>query len=354
MKVHDFNNGERYVLFDDEMRLVRPVNDFLRTLSVKGLSENTIKAYARDLKCYYEFLNERHYTYEEFSFAVLGEYVEYLKAGCVNPASLFTVSKRTPETINRMLSTVSSFYKYLIQYGLVSRSAVFNVINTSANGYRGMFYHTRRNPGRSYSIFKLKEKPYSPHILSEKQIENLFLQLNNRRDKLLLSLLLFSGARISEALSLRIKDIPMPDSQSSIAVLRNIPSKGKHRDIYIPEFLVEEIDSFIMEDRIGIKTDHDYLFVTEHPYYGYKRISYSGLYSIFKKAGEKAGFDFRFHDTRHTYITNLVESGMDFSIVRLLAGHMHISTTQKYVTLNDEYIIKSLEDYWEKKPEYIL
>lgn len=46
MKVHDFNNGERYVLFNDEMRLVRPVNDFLRTLSVKGLSENTIKAYA--------------------------------------------------------------------------------------------------------------------------------------------------------------------------------------------------------------------------------------------------------------------------------------------------------------------
>ena len=101
-----------------------------------------------------------------------------------------------------------------------------------------------------------------------------------------------------------------------------------------------------MEHRAHVQTTHSYVFTAQHPHQKSKPISYRGLYEVFKHAGKKAGIDFKFHDTRHTFVTRLVESGMDFSVVRILAGHEHITTTQKYVTLNTEYIAASLAKYW--------
>ena len=67
---------------------------------------------------------------------------------------------------------------------------------------------------------------------------------------------------------------------------------------------------------------------------------------MIKRAWKKVGIKFKFHDTRHTFVTRLVESGMDFSVVRILAGHKHITTTQKYVTLSEDYVASALANYW--------
>ena len=349
VKIHKVATNRRVVLFDDDMILVEPVNQFLRMQELRGRSENTIMAYARDLKCYYAFLKLKHYSMENLNLQVLGEDVEYLESDFSDIRSLFATSRRTPQTINRMLSTVSSFYKYLVQAGGVEKDPISGIVNGPRNGYKGMFYHTRRNPSGRHSIFRLKETKYHPNLLSERQIRDLYLELPTERDRILFKLLLYSGMRISEALSLKIQDIPIPDPMRSVAVLRNIKSKGKRRDIYIPELLVEELDQFILSDRAMAYSKHDYLFVAQHPCRHYSHITYSGIYSVFKHAGQRADIDFRFHDIRHTYITSLVESGMNLSIVKILAGHAHISTTQLYVNLTDDFVADSLKEYWRQK-----
>ena len=172
--------------------------------------------------------------------------------------------------------------------------------------------------------------------------------LPTARDKLLFKFLIQSGARISEALSLKIEDIPVPDISNEVSVLHHVKSKGRYRDIYIPTELLIELDNYILEHCLSAKHANSYIFTAQHPFHQSKPISYRGIYEVFKCAGKKVGIDFKFHDTRHTFITNLVESGMDFSVVRILAGHKHIATTQKYVTLSSDYIARTLAGYWAK------
>jgi len=167
------------------------------------------------------------------------------------------------------------------------------------------------------------------------------------RDRLVFKFLIQSGGRISEVLALKIEDIPVPDFSSPISVLHHVKSKGRYRDIYIPTELLAELDGYIMEHRSLVKVKHSYVFTTQHPHQQNKPITYRGLYEGFMRAGRKIGINCKFHDTRHTVVTRLVESGMDFSVVRILAGHKHITTTQKYATLSTAYIAESLGRYWE-------
>ena len=77
-----------------------------------------------------------------------------------------------------------------------------------------------------------------------------------------------------------------------------------------------------------------------------EQLTYRAAYDKLKKVQEEIGVDFNFHDLRHTFCSNLVQSGMDVSVVRMIMGHKHLSTTQKYTHLSNPYIEDSLSRYW--------
>lgn len=334
------------VLLDQNMRLVQPVNEYLEYQALRGRAENTILAYGKDLKTFFEFLEQRELQYDQIDVHMIRDYVEYLRSPDASVIHLFVESKRSPATINRMISTVHGFYCYhATMYGIVN-PVVTKDINNPSSIFRGILYHTRRSSYTKQSIFKIKESEYSIHLFSAVEMRRMYAALPTARDKLLFKFLLQSGARISEALSLKIEDIPVPDISNEVSVLHHVKSKGRYRDIYIPTELLIELYNYILEHCPSAKSADSCIFTAQHPSHQGKPISYRGIYEVFKCAGEKVGIDFKFHDTRHTFITNLVESGMDFSVVRILAGHKHIATTQKYVTLSSDYIAKTLAEYW--------
>ncbi len=163
--------------------------------------------------------------------------------------------------------------------------------------------------------------------------------------------------RIGELLSLEIEDIPVPDNSKEVAIITLSPKdsdrydqqkKGGSREIYMPMSLLEEIDNYIMNERNNIDTEHSYLFVSYEKQYKGKPLTYRGLYEVFKRVGNKTGISLNFHDLRHTCITNLIESGIDISVVRIMVGHKHISTTQKYTHLSVKYLEDALQRYWSK------
>jgi integrase/recombinase XerD len=180
----------------------------------------------------------------------------------------------------------------------------------------------------------------------------IFNSLPTVRDKILFKILYFTGARIREVLDLEIDNIPIPDSTKNVEVLLNIKSKGKVRNLYIPMNILIDIDNFIIDVRSKIDIEHDYIFVSQQKQNLGKPLTYRGIYEVFKTVQLKTGISFNFHDLRHTFVTNMVQSGMDLSVVQILAGHKQISTTQQYLHLSNNYVNKSMNDYW-KVSSYI-
>lgn len=346
LAVIDTEERKEVVLLDDDMQIVEPVYLYLKNLKRRGRAFNTIKANGRDLKTYYDFLKEYGYKADEATVDTVLDYVDYLR-GNGRTLALYKESELTPKSINRMLSTLRSFYKfYNITYGTVNPMLVEEVY--AAGARRGMLAHIGRSNKVRSSVFKVKETKRRIHLIDEDDAVTFFSQLPTRRDRLIFKFLYLTGARIQEVLDLKISQIPYPDHDKDICVLEGIKSKGKYRDLYVPMSVISEIDDFIMEERSMIETAHEYLFVANKPGYTGNRLTYHALYSVFKKVSEDTGIELNFHDLRHTFISKLTESGMDISIIRIIAGHEQVETSQKYIHISGKYLKESLASYWEK------
>ncbi len=338
--------GTEYILLDQDMRIVKPVMDYLQYIRLRGRSENTVKAYAFDLKVFFGFMEVNKLGYESIGISAIKDYIEYLRNPNTADNSLFVESVRTPKTINRMLGTVHGFYCYQAMMQGIDNPIFLKDINSPNSIFKSILIHTRKNNYIKQSVFKVKESDYRIHLIKDDEAKALLEVLPTHRDKLIFKILLLTGARIGEVLELRIEDIPIPDSLEPVSVIRDIVSKGGRRDLYIATELLEELDAFIIKERSCIHTIHSFVFVSQQPKYLGRPLTYRGIYEVFKRTGKKLGLDFKFHDARHTFITKLVEYGMDISVVKVIAGHKHITTTQQYVTLSSNYLAQSLSKYW--------
>ena len=343
--ISEYNEKMVAVLLDDEMKLVKPVYDFLRFQQQKGRAINTLKAYGTDLCLFWAFLKKNGYAYDQVTPRLIAEFIDYLRGGD-EMLSLYRESVRSNRTINRILSTVHTFYRYQADMYEIDNPILMHEINRPFNMFKGILAHTRSDNKIKQSVFKLKESQYAVHLVRDSEMKLVLGQLRKRRDILLYKMLYLTGARIQEVLDLEIEAIPVPDMSKSICVLHQIRSKGKCRDLYVPMSLIAELDEFIMEERSRIATDHSYIFVSEQERQRGKQLTYSAVYDKLKKIQAQVGVQFNFHDLRHTFCSNLVESGLDVSVVRIIMGHEHISTTQRYTHLSNHYIEDSLSRYW--------
>lgn len=125
------DGGSLLVLLDKQMRIVKPVFEFLKFQKLRQKADNTLRAYGWDLKTFFEFLDRYGYRYDEVEPATMGEFIEYLRepdiAGEVS--SFYRVSVRTPRTINRVLGTVHSFYQYHVMVGGIDNPIIMQDIN---------------------------------------------------------------------------------------------------------------------------------------------------------------------------------------------------------------------------------
>lgn len=173
----------------------------------------------------------------------------------------------------------------------------------------------------------MKQSSYHIHLFTEDEIELLESALPTARDKLIFHLLLGTGARIGELLNLELRSVPVPNEASPVSIMHQVVSKGGMRDIFIPAVLLEELDGVILNERARVAPDHDWVFFFQSKTSKGAKLKYRAIYDVFKRAGKQIRVDFRFHDTRHTFIASLIESDMDNSVVRIIAGHKYVTTT---------------------------
>ena len=265
----------------------------------KKYSEHTIKSYKTDLKDLKDFTEDTFKTgIEKLHYNQIRTFIVYL--------SQQGLSNRT---INRKLSGLKTFYKFLVTTQVIKSS-----------------------PLAKHKTLKTSKKVTIP--FSEKEISKVleyFEQYNTSdfsflRDKMIISLLYSTGIRREELIQLKVNDVNL--LQNTIKVLGK---RNKERIIPLIKKVKEELEIYLLK-RKEIDTTNDYLFITNKgkKIYGtfvYRLINYyfSSVTTKVKKSP---------HIMRHAFATHLIDRGAEINAVKELLGHASLASTQVYVNSN--------------------
>ena len=252
---------------------------------------------------------------------------------------------KSPNTI-RMYSY---YVRRYLEWGgdLNARSAVRFLARLRKEGYSNRSLNLVVQALRAYFRFegydeeaeKLKppKVPRSlPKALTRDEVKKLLSVIppTRKRDRLIVLLLYGAGLRVSELVNLKKSEV---DLERGIIVVRG--GKGaKDRVVPIPEFLVEEIRSYL-ETR---SDSSEYLLVEERRK-SKDKLSTKTIWYLLKKYGDRAGVEVTPHKLRHSFATHMLERGVDIRAIQELLGHSNLSTTQIYTKVTVEHLKKAQE-----------
>lgn len=274
----------------------------------RNYSDHSITAYAKDLSELAIYIDDEKYSDEITSIDF------FLLRGFV--ASLYD-KKLSKSSIERKISTIKSFFKFLYKKGLIDE-----------------------NPARLLK-FPKKEK----HLPSVFNIDDLFnlLELPDKsnatglRDAIVLELMYATGVRVSELVGINLSDI---DTQNGRIRVRG---KGKKERILpiVPE-VVDLINQYykVMPQIVinGKSIETDALIINKLG----TRMTDRSIRRIVESYLKKAGLplDYSPHSFRHSFATHLLENGADLRSIQELLGHESLATTQKYTNMDIASMLK--------------
>ena len=163
-----------------------------------------------------------------------------------------------------------------------------------------------------------------PEVLNGAEIIRLMRSFDSQKQKSVAMLCYGAGLRVSEAISLTVKDI---DSEGGVIHVRH--GKGnKHRLVALGPSLLNQLRKYWVSRR----PTGQYLFPGNG---GREHISRMSFNKALRKAVAKAGIDKSVtpHTLRHSYATHMIESGVDLRSVQLMLGHASIQSTSRYIHL---------------------
>lgn len=266
--------------------------DYLRFQ--KRYSKHTVIAYKKDLEDFFLFLfNEFDFSKTEtISSAMVRTWLAKLKERNI-----------TSKSINRKISSLKSFFKFLMKEG---------VIDTT--------------PMSIISSPKINKR--LPVYVDEKDIKTLFEYVefpetwNGNTEKLILQLFYNTGMRVSELIGLKINQLDF--SNSNIKVL----GKGnKERIIPIQKKLLNDIRDYISKRQIETQGSNN-IFISEKgkPLYARQVYNIVTKYLALVTTVQKKSP----HILRHSFATHLTNNGADLNAVKELLGHSSLAATQVY------------------------
>ncbi len=180
------------------------------------------------------------------------------------------------------------------------------------------------------NIKRPKKEKKIPMVLSKNEIKLLINSTQNRKSKLIISLIYACGLRVSELTNLRIADF---DFEQNIGKIKQ--SKGKKDRMFnIPVFLKENLKYQSQEQQ---KHKKIYLFTGPNG-----KLTTRNIQKIVKNASYKSkiGKDIHCHTLRHSFATHLLENNVDIRKIQELLGHSDLSTTQIYTHVSNKELRK--------------
>ncbi len=282
---------------------------FLRYLQFeKRFSHHTLAAYKNDLEQFYLFLKEMYSidSESEVRHTHLRSWIVHLMQKGIAGRS-----------INRKLSSLKSYYKFLQKRGEISINPTMKIVS----------------PKSKKTLISYISKPNIEFLLGEYEFENNFIGI---RDKTIIEVLYATGMRRSELINL--KEGHFDFYQHYVKVM----GKGKkERIIPFSDNICFLIKKYIVLVKETFKSSEDFLFLTEKGKKLYPKI----VYNIVKKhlsnvtSNEYKGP----HTLRHSFATHLSDNGAELNAVKELLGHSSLAATQIYTQNSIEKIKQTYE-----------
>ncbi|MFC2948252.1 site-specific tyrosine recombinase XerD [Virgibacillus sediminis] len=277
--------------------LTDALNDFFHYLQIeRGLSENTLNSYRRDLDKYIRYVKnvEQKSSWDDVTRNDIIGFLHWLKD-----------SGKSSATMSRHVSSIRSFHQFLIREQLVNQDASLHI----------------ETPRKERKL---------PDVLSMEEVDALLSIPGSTplaiRNKAMLELLYATGLRVSELITLKVSDLHL-----TMGFVQCLGKGERERIVPIGKTAEKAVRQYLEESRgllIKRRPGENILFVNQHG----KPLSRQGFWKILKAAVREAGIKKTItpHTLRHSFATHLLENGADLRIVQEMLGHVDISTTQIY------------------------
>jgi integrase/recombinase XerD len=320
------------VLGDDDVPLV-PVDRFLAYLTDIGRSPNTVKAYAHDLKDFWEFLRFRGVDWREARLEDVGEFVAWLQlppagrsgAVAVLPSAAAQV---TAATVNRKLAAVSGFYAHQARNGAEVGDLLAVWKAGGRGGWKPFLHHiSGGKPYRGRAI-TLKVPAKLPRVLAVAEVQAILDACVRLRDRFFFALLHETGCRAGEGLGLRHEDIAAAEREISIVPRDNANgarAKSGGRTVPVGGELIRLYADYL-HGEYG-DTDSDYVFINIWAEPRGRAWSYPAAYDLVMRLRAKTGIAFDPHWFRHSAATRWLRDGVPVEVVSKLLGHSSVTVT---------------------------
>lgn len=237
-------------------------------------------------------------------------------------AGLADFYNQTPDKIST--GQIKTYLLHLLD----KRKLAWSSCNVAVNGLRFFYTYVLEKDQIILSLPPQKIKIKLPEILSEKELETLFMHAGTFKNKVLLMTTYSGGLRVSEVVHLRVSDI---DSERML--IRVDQGKGyKDRYTLLSKLLLGELRLYWQRYR-----PLDWLFT------GYSKdrpLSIGAAQKMYKRTKRRAGIKKTggIHTLRHCFATHLLEAGVDIRTIQHLMGHKSIGTTMRYAQVTAKKI----------------
>ncbi len=259
----------------------------------KGLSANSLSSYALDIRKLFDFLDRDRKSLLRLKETDLVEFIH-----------LQAQSGLSPRSLARLVSSLKSFFRFLL-----------------------LENHIKKNPAEGLTSPSLWLT--LPRVLMVEEVESLLEKPDlskpqGIRDRAVLEILYGCGLRVSELVSLELKDVRL--AQGFLIC----KGKGsKERIVPVGRAAARWLKTYLKEVRpLWDRNGSAVIFLTRRG----KPFTRQGIWKILKTYGQEAGLRGKIHPhiLRHSFATHLLERGADLRSVQMLLGHSQITTTQIY------------------------
>lgn len=272
----------------------------------RKLSNETVKNYEYDLNKFISYLKENHIN--SFNKVTVDNIENYLKY----------ISNLNSRSISRNITSINNLFIFLLKEKRV-----------------------KKNPCEFIDRPKIKKS--LPDTLSVEEVSNLLdIPLKTKydyRNKAMLELMYGSGLRVSELISLTMRNIDLEND-----IVRCLGKGSKERIVPINDYSMYYLKLYIDKRNLFlINGFNDYLFLNNHG----KQMTRQGFFKNLKKILLEKGIKKNVtpHTLRHSFATHMLSGGADLRSIQILLGHSDISTTKIYTHISKEKIKRDYEDF---------
>jgi integrase/recombinase XerD len=289
------------------------IRDFKNYLKLeRGLSDNSIEAYLRDITKLQEFCqgNENSLSIETVTAQTLTTFLVTLNQ--------FGLSAHSQA---RIISGIKAFYKYLI-------------IEKRLSGDPTLLIDAPRLGRKLPDTLDLHEINILLEAIDHSKLEG-------PRNRAIIEVLYSSGLRVSELTNLKLSNLFL-----ETGFLRVVGKGNKERLVPIGSEAIKYLNIYLKEVRSGQKIkkgEEDIVFLNRNG----SRLSRVMIFTIIKDITARAGLKKKVspHTFRHSFATHLIEGGADLRAVQEMLGHESITTTEIYTHLDKSYLKQIIEEY---------